>query len=73
MSDHDLRDIHISTLVFLCAHSAVKPRAAGAAPRARLISHCTVEVVPDSGHMLPIEQPALFNSRLLAFLHDIDH
>jgi pimeloyl-ACP methyl ester carboxylesterase len=72
MSDDDLRRISVPTLLLLCACSPVN-NAQRAADRARrYISSVEVEVVPDSGHMLPIEHPDQFTTRVLSFVDGLD-
>jgi pimeloyl-ACP methyl ester carboxylesterase len=72
MSDGDLREIHIPALVLFCERSPVNHLPQAAQRSRRLIAHATVEVVSGVGHMLPVEQPELFNSRVLKFIHDVD-
>jgi pimeloyl-ACP methyl ester carboxylesterase len=38
----------------------------------RLIANVEVEVVPDAGHMLPVEMPDFFTTRVLRFIRGID-
>ena len=46
---------------------AAEPR-----PERDLIAGVTTEVIPDVGHMLPVEQPALFARQVLDFIRDVD-
>ena len=60
MSDDDLRAIRTPALLLFCGRSPVN-HAHKAAQRSRdLIPDATAEVIPDAGHMLPVEQPAVF-------------
>ena len=66
LTDDDLRAIHTPTLILFGEKSPVN-NAHRAAERSRnLIADVETEVVPDAGHMLPVEQPTLFTSRVLA-------
>lgn len=72
MGDDDLRAIRTPALVLLCGRSPVN-HAQRAARRCRdLIPNAIVDVISDSGHMLPVEQPALFASRVLDFVNRLD-
>jgi pimeloyl-ACP methyl ester carboxylesterase len=72
LTDDDLRAIHTPTLVLFGEQSPVN-RARRAAERSRdLIANVEIEVVPDAGHMLPVERPGLFTSRVLGFIDEID-
>jgi pimeloyl-ACP methyl ester carboxylesterase len=72
ISDEDLKAIGIPTLLLFCGSSPVN-HAPRASRRARdLIAGVVTEVVPDAGHMLPVEQPALFAGRVLGFIDDVD-
>jgi pimeloyl-ACP methyl ester carboxylesterase len=64
--------IPIPALLLFCGSSPVN-RAVHAAQRSRgLIASATSEVVPGAGHMLPIERPEWFDSRVLDFVDEID-
>ncbi len=72
MSDDNLRRIRTPTLLLFCERSPVN-HASRASQRSRdLIGSVVTEVVPTAGHMLPVEQPALFTDRVLAFIHDVE-
>ena len=72
LSDDDLRGIETAALVLFCDCSPVNN--AGRATRrvSELMPNVTVEVIPDSGHMLPVAQPELFASRVLTFIDGVD-
>ena len=72
MSDEDLHSITLPTLVFLCEHSPVNDARRAAERARRCIPNVTVEVVADSGHMLPIEHPEQFTRRVLSFVDSLD-
>ena len=70
--DADLLGVQTPTLLLFCERSPVN-HAQRAARRSReLIAHATVEVIPDAGHMLPVEQPEIFHSRVLDFIEGVD-
>ena len=72
MSDEDLRSIALPTLVLLCECSPVNDARRAAERARRCIPKVKVEVVADSGHMLPIEHPEQFTQRVLSFLDGLD-
>jgi len=67
-TDAELRKITAPTLLLLGAQEVIyDPRAA--AKRARgLVPNIKVEIIPNSSHGLPMEQPRLVNERVLTFL-----
>jgi pimeloyl-ACP methyl ester carboxylesterase len=72
MNDEELRAITTPALLLFCEHSPVN-HAQRAAERSRhLIANATAEIVPDAGHMLPVEKPELFTNRVLTFIRDVD-
>jgi pimeloyl-ACP methyl ester carboxylesterase len=72
ISDEDLQGIHTPTLMLFCGRSPVN-HAQRASQRSRdRIAGVATEVIPDAGHMLPVEQPALFAAQVLDFIHDVD-
>jgi pimeloyl-ACP methyl ester carboxylesterase len=72
MSDDVLRMIDTPTLLLFCERSPVN-RAERASERSRrLIADVETEVIPDAGHMLAVEKPELFTTRVLRFIHDVD-
>jgi pimeloyl-ACP methyl ester carboxylesterase len=72
MSDEELRSINLPTLLFLCECSPVNDAQRAARRARRCISKVEVEVVADSGHMLPIEHPEQFTQRVLSFVDGLD-
>lgn len=72
MTDEELRCIHTPALLLFGERSPVN-HARRAGERSRMcIPNAETEVVPDAGHMLPVEQPELFTRRVLSFINDID-
>ena len=71
-TDDDLRSIELPTLLFFCGRSPVNNAERAAARSRQCISDVEVEIVPDAGHMLPVEHPALFTERVLRFIAGID-
>jgi pimeloyl-ACP methyl ester carboxylesterase len=62
----------VPALLLFCGSSPVN-HAQKAAQRCRdVIPNATVDVISDSGHMLPVEQPALFAGRVLDFVSGLD-
>ena len=72
MSDAQLRNINLPTLLFLCECSPVNDARRAAQRARRRIPEVEVEVVADSGHMLPIEHPEQFTKRVLRFVDGLD-
>jgi pimeloyl-ACP methyl ester carboxylesterase len=71
LRDDDLRAIRTPTQLLFCGRSPVN-HAQKAAQRSRdLIPNATVGVISDSGHMLPVEQPEVFASRVLDFVRGL--
>ena len=67
-SDAELRQITTPTLLLLGAQEVLyDPRAASNRAR-RLIPNIKVEIIPNSSHGLPMEQPRLVNEHVLSFL-----
>lgn len=72
MTADALRTITTPTLLLFCEQSPVN-HARRAAQRSRdLLPNATAEIVPDAGHMLPVEQPELFTRRVLTFIDRAD-
>jgi pimeloyl-ACP methyl ester carboxylesterase len=72
MSNDELRSINVPTLLLLCEYSPVNDAPRAAARAHRCISEIDVEVVSNSGHLLPIEHPEQFTRRVLSFIDDLD-
>ena len=72
MTDEALRAITTPTLLLFGEESPVN-HARRASERSRhLLPNVAAEVIPDAGHMLPVEKPELFTSRVLTFIDAID-
>lgn len=72
MTDDYLREINTPALLLFCARSPVNHARRAAERSRRLISSVETDIISDVGHMLPVEQPELFTSRVLRFIDDID-
>ena len=72
MSDEELLSIRVPTLVILCECSPVNTAQRAADRARRCIPEVQVEVVANSGHMLPIEHPDQFTRRVLSFVEGLD-
>lgn len=67
-SDDELQGVSTPTLLLVGDRESIySPRAALARARTH-IRNLEAELVPDAGHMLPLDQPALVGERLLRFL-----
>lgn len=64
LTDEELRRISVPTLLLLCANSPVNDAQRAAQRARRWIAGVEVDVVADSGHMLPIEHPEEFTQRV---------
>jgi len=72
MSDAELASIDTPTCLLIGARSPLTD-ARRAVDRARgLIHNVDAEIVPNAGHMLSIENPTVFNERVLRFIGRID-
>jgi len=67
----DLSSIAVPTLVLVGEEDAITPPAEAQA-LADAISGARLEVVPNSGHMAPYENPAVANPVILRFLESLD-
>lgn len=72
MSDRDLGAIHTPTSLLVGARSPVNDAARVAERVRHLIPDVQVEIVPDAGHTLPMEQPELFTDCVLRFVDQVD-
>jgi pimeloyl-ACP methyl ester carboxylesterase len=68
MTDEELHSITVPTFVILCARSPVNDSKRAAQRARRFIPNVEVDVVADSGHMLPVEHPEQFTRRVLRFV-----
>jgi pimeloyl-ACP methyl ester carboxylesterase len=68
MSDEELASI-VTPMLFMLGDQSPVTNAVRAVERVRrLVPDIEVEVVPDAGHMLPVEHASLFNDRMLRFI-----
>lgn len=71
LNDEELRSIRTPTLLLFGERSLVTDPARAVERARRLIANVEAEIVVDAGHMLPVEKPDLFNSRLLTFIDSV--
>jgi len=67
----DLPGIKVPTLVLVGEHDAITPTAEAKA-LAAAIPNARVEVIPESGHMAPYENPSAANAVILRFLKSLE-
>jgi len=72
VKDLRLREIRTPMLLLLGARSPVNDAERVAERARRLIPDVQVEIVPDAGHTIPMEQPDVFTSRVLRFVDEVD-
>jgi pimeloyl-ACP methyl ester carboxylesterase len=63
-----LRTIKAPTLVILGGKDGLVGSAAAAAKRARNIPNCEIEILPQAGHIMSVDEPAFVGERIAAFL-----
>ncbi|MEU7897431.1 alpha/beta fold hydrolase [Nonomuraea sp. NPDC049152] len=66
-TDEQVRELSVPVQVLLGARSAVHDAQAVAARLAEIAPSWRVEIVPDTGHALPVEAPDLVTERILTF------
>ena len=72
MTDEALRAITTPTLLLFCEHSPVNHARRATERACAVLANVAMEVIPDAGHMLPVEQPELFTRRVLTFIDAVD-
>jgi pimeloyl-ACP methyl ester carboxylesterase len=72
MTDDALRRVHVPALLLFGERSPVNHAHRAAERARRCLPNGETDVVPDAGHMLPVEKPELFTQRVLSFINDID-
>jgi pimeloyl-ACP methyl ester carboxylesterase len=72
LTDRELQQIRRPVLLLFCGESPVNDTRRASQRSDRLIANVTSELIPDAGHMLPVEQPELFTDRVLSFIHDVE-
>jgi pimeloyl-ACP methyl ester carboxylesterase len=68
-ADDELRRIEEPTLLLVGEQEVICDPYAAVHRGRKLIPEIEAEVVPDAGHGLPMERPALVDERVLDFLH----
>jgi pimeloyl-ACP methyl ester carboxylesterase len=64
-----LRVIKAPTLVFLGGKDGLVGNATAAAERAqRNIDGCEIEILPDAGHVMSVDEPDFIGGRIVTFL-----
>ncbi|NOH02740.1 MAG: alpha/beta hydrolase [Chloroflexi bacterium] len=72
--DDQLRKIKTPMLLMLGERDNVIGNALEIAKRARrFIPHVTVDILPNTGHMMNTEKPEYVNARILSFLQEVNH
>ncbi len=72
LTDDELQAIHTPTMILFGEKSPVNKVDRAVARSRHLISAVATQVALDAGHMLPVEQPTFFTSRVLEFIDEID-
>ncbi len=72
MTDDVLRMIDTPALLLFCESSPVNKAQRALERSRRLVANVEAEVVPGAGHMLPVEIPELFASRVASFIAAVD-
>lgn len=65
-----LAKVHIPTLIMVGEHDTITPVAASLAMQSH-IANAEMHVIPNAGHLSNLENPVVFNEKLLDFLHRI--
>jgi pimeloyl-ACP methyl ester carboxylesterase len=68
LSDSELASIRIPTYLLIGARSPLTDAPQAVDRVCSLIPDVDAEIIPDAGHMVPNEHPALFNEHVLRFL-----
>jgi pimeloyl-ACP methyl ester carboxylesterase len=66
--DRKLRTIKAPTLVILGGKDGLVGSAAAAAKRARNIPSCEIEILPEAGHIMSVDEPEFVGERIVYFL-----
>jgi pimeloyl-ACP methyl ester carboxylesterase len=67
IQDAELTALHIPTLLLLGSEDPIYDAAKAASRVRSMAPHIEVEIIPNAGHLLPIEQPEATNMALLKF------
>jgi pimeloyl-ACP methyl ester carboxylesterase len=68
LSSRRLRTIKAPTLVILGGKDGLVGSAAAAAKRARDIPNCEIEILPQAGHIMSVDEPKFVGERIVKFL-----
>jgi pimeloyl-ACP methyl ester carboxylesterase len=72
LTDDELASIAIPTCLLIGGRSPLTDASQAVERAHRLIRDVDADIVPEAGHMLPVENPAAFNEHVLRFLGRID-
>ncbi len=72
MSDAELASIAVPSCLLIGDRSPLTDAQRAVDRARRLVQNVDTEIVPDTGHMLPVENPVVFNERVLDFIGRID-
>jgi len=72
LTDDELASISIPTCLLIGGRSPLTDASRAVDRARRLIDNVDADIVPDSGHMLPVEEPTAFNEHVLHFLGRVD-
>lgn len=70
LADEELRQITAPTLLLIGCEEALYDPQAAVDRATRLMPDIRAELIPDANHLLPMEQPAAVDARILAFLEE---
>ena len=68
LSSRKLQTIKAPTLVILGGKDGLVGNATAAAKRARNIPNCEIEVLPQAGHIMSVDEPEFVAERIVKFL-----
>jgi pimeloyl-ACP methyl ester carboxylesterase len=72
LTDDELASITIPTCLLIGGRSPLTDASQAVDRTRRLIHNVDADIVPDAGHMLPVENPAVFNEHVLRFLGRVE-
>jgi pimeloyl-ACP methyl ester carboxylesterase len=73
LSDTELASIKIPMYLMIGGRSPLTDASRAVDRVCELIPHVVAEIIPDVGHMLPTEEPDMFNEHVLRFIDVVDH
>jgi pimeloyl-ACP methyl ester carboxylesterase len=68
LTDDELRQIRVPTLLVIGQQEPLYDPNAAVERATRLMPNLRTELIPDAGHLLPMEQPELANKCILEYL-----